>query len=435
MIYFAKSNYFLNNHKLYFKVLEKAHATLVSYQKSVKDVNQVLPVNNPKLDLVYTEHTAITLIKNGLLDDGYSEYEKIAKAFKIKFVEGNDLASQLEPYILTLKIFQSFEGKINFQPLIDIFNYEQEVYFDKLFRFSLLPNLDKKLIPEFMSSVFALLFFNKSVHNNIRRPLEQYLISLMANMNYQYFSSASQLQELVSTYFSEDKNILFVVGACPENFIGPEDGETKEIKDFEYFKILKERLEAANTIIKATKKCSMPKSGLYIRKKGFVEIEHNLKSQYPKDTPWICLDKMLDAKKNITKENIAEIMNNYYFGFRNSEDEKIKPQKCDNLIIVTSTFHIYKVALEVERWFFKENILIEYRPKNVVIIGNETFYELMSHKDDAINKVNQKNKVFENENQAELELELQQIQMLRKKKIKNFMFEIFQHALDKNSIK
>jgi hypothetical protein len=423
MIYFAKSNYLLDYHKQNFPVLEKALTILNQHNTLLSVKNSKEPVDRDQTNIL---EIVLKQIMDGMSETEKGRFRKFCDDFDVTVKDGEKPTEQLERHILRLKIFQSFEGKINFGPLLEVFNYEKEIYSDKMFRFSLLSSLDKKLIPEFMSAAFAHLYFHRCIHNNVRRPLEQYFISLMASMNYHNFSSGAQFRELVAHFFKDVPAKLYVLGAVPENFMKT-DG--KNIKEREYGNILCQRIDVALEIKKYTTKYNFlniqpPNLNLFVPKSLNQQLVNNF-HKICNDADFIHLSTSphLEDTESTTCENVRLVMEDFY-GVTDTMSPKweLKSNKI-TLIMVTSTFHIYKTALEVERFFFRQNIASKHKPFNVVIIGEESVYELVSHIEDQINQP-------KNKDNTDLK---NSIGVIRKKKIKDFMFEIFEHALDKNS--
>ncbi|QEC78964.1 hypothetical protein [Mucilaginibacter ginsenosidivorax] len=426
MIFFAKSNYLLEKHKEFYEIIRRAVAVLKENQVYIRRVNKELDSDVPYPS---SPSDVLKVIENGLEDD-VEKFNQFCKDMRFEFAEQGNPVQQLERYLLTLKLFQGFEGKINFEPLLNIFNYSKEVYDDKMSRFSLLPDFDKKFIPDFMASSFALLWFNRCIHNNIRRPLEQYLTSLMSNLNYQQFSSGAQLKDLVDRFFPDNKALIYVLGACPENF---KSKKARNIADDEYYQILVQRLNTANkvsTFCGNFMEIEPKQEGFFVHADHYRQINVVLQD-HPNESVYLNSDKdaAIAVERNITRDNIGKVMTNFYDELL-QEEQKLESIAAYDLIIVTSTFHIFKTALEVERYFFRNNITAK-QPKNVVIIGDESFYDLMSHCDDKINK---KRSDRDKEEYKE-PVPDDDLPLIRKKKVKNFMFEIFQHALDKNSNK
>lgn len=76
-----------------------------------------------------------------------------------------------------------------------------------------------------------------------------------------------------------------------------------------------------------------------------------------------------------------------------------------NLIIFTSTFLLVKLAKEIESFYYSRP---NERPDNVILIGDEAFFKL-------IDRPSETNAIF------------------KLKKMKSLFFEMFHHALDRNS--
>ena len=122
--------------------------------------------------------------------------------------------------------------------------------------------------------------------------------------------------------------------------------------------------------------------------------------------------RRLSFKKNKTKENIDKILKHML------DDGSIVKDRPWELIVFTSTFHIIKTAIELEKYLLEEHpSYIQSENKKlgnlarIVIIGDDQVYDLMKGLGDKNETDNDK---------------------LRKRKLKCFLFELYKHALDRN---
>jgi hypothetical protein len=116
---------------------------------------------------------------------------------------------------------------------------------------------------------------------------------------------------------------------------------------------------------------------------------------------------IIDDKNTLPPRNAKLTLQNLEYIY---SDIKTKQLTSYNLIVISSTFHILKTAIEVEKYFYNQT---DNKPDNIIFIGNEKFFELAHN---SVNCNDKKQSLF------------------HKKKLKSFLYELFMHALDKNAI-
>lgn len=126
------------------------------------------------------------------------------------------------------KTYQSFKGKVDFSHYFDLLDFEQHIYYDKLHKYKETFSHNKRIIPDFISSIFASMIQENIVSYEIRRVLEQYVIALMINKDYKNYATYDQLgadfHHLVSKIKQQRKNYVYIWSGSPVIF----DAEEKK---------------------------------------------------------------------------------------------------------------------------------------------------------------------------------------------------------------
>lgn len=319
--------------------------------------------------------------------------EQYSLALKLKEFNGIDIPQKLKEY-------ESFKGRIDFTNFIELFNFESNIYSDKQFKYSLISNNNKRLIPEFISGAFAKLIYDGLVDIEIRTKLEQYLIAIMSNLDYRSYATLEQLKNEIQNNQSS-KTFYYILGSCPLSY--------KEHK----FKILKERIDTATkfyNIIHGTNTADKAKLKIFLRNTDEQTLYNSQIKPYISTMP---IDAETETHQmpyaKLTKEEVTHIFNQVN---ANANSEY-------NLILFASTYHTTKVAQEIEKYFY-ENTSINY-PKNIFIIGTEKFFDLISN--------HKLLKIQANKNKTSVD------EIFILKKMQSFLFEIFMHSLDRNKQK
>lgn len=320
------------------------------------------------------------------------EFNGLDLGGKDSFVVLRNFVRSFKVLLEELKTYESFQGRIKFGQFSELFNFEDYIYEDKQFQYSIISNYNKRLIPEFISSVFTELVYENHVSEEIRRNMEQYFLAIMSNMDYQNYAHISQLKnELKVVLDDEGKNIFYVLGAAPQIF-----------NDKEYVDLLNERIERVNFLFENGIK-TKGQTNIWMREIGNKHRDINSCSCIFIKNPGT-LAKSVNGGRPITKltsENLEfifkDIVNRDLTGY--------------NLFLLTSTFHILKAAIEVERYFYNVE---SNKPNNIIFIGDEKFFDLAHNIE---NCQNEKEKNY------------------HKKKLKSFLYELFLHSLDRNAIK
>lgn len=294
------------------------------------------------------------------------------------------------PIPQNLKEYESFKGRVDFSNFIELFNFEKNIYNDKQFKYSLISNNNKRLIPEFISAAFAKLIYDTYIDINIRTKLEQYLIAIMSNIDYHNYATIEQLKNQLELNNSTN-TFYHILGSCPTSF--------KEHK----FEILQERINTASKFYTEIPHLTdKVKIKIHIRDSN----ERSLYNELKKNIPHNLIDPETRDKEptsKLTKNEISFIFNQI----------KDSPKGNNyNLVLFASTYHITKVAQEIEKYFY-EKTEVNY-PKNVYIIGTEKFFDLITNE-----KILKK-----------LDKPFNELFVL--KKMQSFLFEIFMHSLDLN---
>lgn len=173
--------------------------------------------------------------------------------------------------------------------------------------------------------------------------------------------------------------------------------------------LLNERIERADSFIATGIETNNQPTKLWQKSNISHKYGKTIKdSDHFSHTDKECVLGNLKDGKNPTSKLTAENLEYIYADIR--ERKKQGKLKSYNLFLVTSTFHVLKTAIEIEKHFYNA---IEDKPDNIVFIGNEKFFDL------AHNKVNCKSK---------------EKGTFHKKKLKSFLYELFLHTLDKNAV-
>jgi hypothetical protein len=369
---------------------------MVIFHKNFNKLEAYNSVHKSKSDLSLKEYEsfkeAYTTVLKPKLDTDLSlkEYESFKEAY----------SSVLKPKLdtdLSLKEYESFKGRIEFSNFIELFNFEKNIYSDKQFKYSLISNNNKRLIPEFISATFSKLIYDGLIDVEIRTKLEQYLIAIMSNLDYRSYATLEQVKDELEKN-KTDKTFYNILGTCPLSF-----GTDK-------FEIFKERIKIANKFVKEiyggtfdgqVKMSPDFKFDDDTEKKIFKE---HVKPLTDEGKIEINIKKNVTLTSKLTKYEITEI-------FSQIEDN-IETNKKYNLVLFASTYHISKVAQEIEKYFY-ENTHTDF-PQNIFLVGTEKFFDLITS-----------SKLLNDQNKNNNELFVL-------KKMQSFLFEIFMHSLDRN---
>lgn len=420
MLYFVKRNHKLREYKLYYQSiqslcvyldklspeLDKAK-TLIYYKKENTEAPTALgkyleeKISNKDMNLAdfkeqYSaarqneEKNKRNEIEQKTISFNAKDFSEI-NLFEINsYVVLKNYVKSFKWILEKLKNYESFQGRIKFDQFVELFNFEDYIYADKKFQYSIISNYNKRLIPEFISASFANLVYENLITEEIRRNMEQYFIAIMSNMDYHNFAHISQLKNELSSILSAENNIFYVLGATPQTF-----------NDNEYKILINERKEKAVNIITDGGVQTNYTTEIWVRKGLATTCTTNFSISSGATT----LANSINGSSRPTSKLTSENLNLIY------EDIKQRNLTNYNLFLVTSTFHVLKTAIEVEKHFYDND---SNKPDNVIFVGNEKFFD-MAH-----NRLNCKDKA-----QA----------TYHKKKLKSFLYELFLHALDRNAVK
>lgn len=329
------------------------------------------------------------------------------------------------------EIKESFLGRINFSPYSNILNFERNIYFDKIFPYSNVSKFNKKIIPELCAAAFTELFYANNIDIEIRRNLEQYFLALMSNMDYYCSVDISQIKIHLGNqdlFNNNSKNFIFTLGVTSELFETSEKRDiiinrlkiAKEFKDCltkeRFANIIGKKFNFYNnhfTLNNKIKQCFwLDNEFLELDENYINEIQNLVKSSMSCKTAYNDVCEIKPKSGNITKTNFT-IIAKYISDFK-----KNNAQNPVNIFIITSTFQLYKLALEIEKHYFNKE---EDRPDSIVLIGDQSFYSLMHNE---LNIPKEDDKIIGPEKHT-----------LHKKRIRTFMYEIFMHILDNNTFK
>ena len=386
-MYFIKRNDKLKEYNDYYKLLELVCNFLDKLNPDYSKAKVIINSNDEK-NVAFKNY----LIRKGALDIEVFNKIDLNKRFDYDILK--EVLLKFKSVLKDLKNYESFQGRIKFSQYSELFNFENYIYEDKQFMYSIVSNYNKKIIPDFISSSFADMIYEDYVSDEIRRNMEQYFIAIMSNMDYNNFAHSSQIKHELSDVLEKENNLLYIIGSASEMFKGQD-----------YVTILNERINTVGKLKSDGFEFNFtPK--FWTRKLNIDETKNVINE--PSDLYDSNIESVLGKNKNgdlIAHKTTSENLNYIY------EDIMNKKVVNYNLFIVTSTFHILKTAIEIERHFYNSE---NNKPSNVIIIGNERFFELTNNKD----KSNRKH-----------------TPLFYKKKIKSFLYEMFMFTLDKNSNK
>ena len=389
MLYFIKRNHKLQEYKDYYKDLLSLCNSLDKLNPELEKGKKIL-LRKPQPTL-----PSVGEYLNQKHSFAIDDFNELDLTVRDSFKSLKKYVSDFKLILDNLKKYESFQGRIKFGQFANIFNFEDYIYEDKQFQYSIISNYNKRIIPEFVSATFSNMVYENFVGDEIRRNMEQYLIAIMSNMDYQNFAHIGQLKQELSEVLNKENNLIYIIGAAPQTFT-----------DEEYVELLNERITRADSLLN---------DGIEFRSKTKLWKRHKLDNSVSK--------KIIDSTLYSTSDEESVLGKNKMNGEKPTskltsanldyiyKDIISKEVKNYNLFIVTSTFHVLKTAIEFERHFYNvEN----HKPDNIIFIGDEKFFDL------AHNKVNCRNK-----DKA----------TYHKKKIKSFLYELFMHTLDKNAVK
>lgn len=307
-------------------------------------------------------------------------------------------------------LFEPFIGRINFKEYFKLFNFENNIYEDKQFKYSIISNFNKRIIPEFISGALASLIYREAIDLEIRSKLEHYMIGIMSNMDYINLANLPMILDYKIN--SKNRNLLFVLGTAATTFNGTE-----------YEQLMTERIKTA----------------IFTREslKDFIKIESNtisLRDNNYNEQLWKTLKKNVgnledffnapefelkerDGLNKLTKNNIEFIFK--------STRKALKRYDNYNLFLICSTHQLLKLAIEIEKLLYEDNNY--QKPNSIILIGSDRFYDLISNKS-WLSKgtILQSLKFGKN---------IDLIDCYHVKKLQCFLFEFFLHVLDKNKFK
>lgn len=401
MLYFVKRNDKLEEFASYFKRLEQACKLLDRLNPDLEKVNNLfkyLPENEQ-----YSLGDYLTKFQN------FDQWADLLQTQNSSPEIGQILKKTLEKIqtvISGLKNYESFQGRIKFSQFEKLFNFENYIYDDKQFKYSIISNYNATIIPELISAAFALMVYENDVDEKVRRNMEQYFIAIMSNMDYQNFAHITQVKREFSSSVKDETNLFYILGTAP--LIFDED---------EYIDLLVERIATANKFIERLVGFPKEKSRIW---KHAVDQEYLVKMKLNKDSFFWSKDeenqtltgRSEDIDTNFTVENLDFIYEDVM---------KLKAEKGFekyNLFIFTSTFQIIETALALEKHFYNNGDIM---PSNITFVGDEKFFDLAHNKNIP---------AAENENQFNVSNPL-----YHQKKLKSFIYDLFKHSLDKNEVK
>lgn len=289
-----------------------------------------------------------------------------------------------------LKEFEPYVGRIEFKDYIQLFNFDNNIYSDKTFKYSIASNYNKRLMPELASACVSSLVYNGIIDLDVRMLAEQYLIAMMSNMDFVNIADFSQLNKL--SFHDQHDTLFFVFGSCPGSF---------DLS--EYHIIINERIKTAKEVYKSI-------NGKKVKIKSILRYgtKDQIKGIIPKDefanAEYILQENKEDSIAKLTKNNISNIFN-VINGMDNVEEMEY------NLVLVCSSFHIMSVAYEIEKYFHESTII--NRPCSLLLIGGENIFDFVVNYDWLTIKLNETERV------------------LCLKKIQSFFYELYFHSLNK----
>jgi len=397
MVYFVKRNDKLQEYKDYYQKLERLCYFLDHLNPDLEKCRAILTAKKKGSSLLplgeYLAHNHHFdfegFLKLHFVKDDAVSNQKVLETLK------NSLG-RFKACLDKLKSYESFQGRIKFGQFEKLFNFENYIYEDKQFKYSTISSYNKRLIPEFVASAFAHMIYHEDVDEKIRRNMEQYFVAIMSNMDYQNFAHIAQLKNELKNDLPTKFNFCFAIGVAPLMF-----------DDTEYVKLINERMIHAEQFVADTKDTFRSWSRTKFWKRS-LNSPYSTHIKIPDNIFWgndrFALDDRTSEKPyNLTIENLNKI-----YDAIKSENPKFEKY---NLVIVTSTFHIIKTAIELEKLFYNKE---EMAPTNVIFVGDEKFYTLAHNQHDCHDP---------------------NFPMYHKKKLKSLIYELFLHALDKNLIK
>jgi hypothetical protein len=348
MIYFVKRNQKIREYKKLYDLISKV------------DVNE-------SLHSIYKRNSEF----KPLLEKYYTSEESILNSTR------DEILSNSKELLSDLKSFEPYQSRIRFDLFHKMFNFEKYLYFDKTFRYYNLSKFNKRIIPDYVSTVITQLIVNGFISKNIRRYVEQYIYAAMSDMDYINYSNTLDFVDIF------DKNNLFVViGSIPATFSVEEKHS-----------ILKERI---NTFDEVKKIVNFDEDYLSI----FVD-DDIVTGSFHQNSKIDMIKTSYDLNKRTGKDILINLR------------KRISKYTEYNLVVITSTFNLQKCAIEIEKNILREGIK---KPMNVLIIGKESIYDQI--------KSNELPKVINNP----------KLSILEKKKLKSLLYELMLHSLDKNFI-
>lgn len=353
MLYFVKRNKRINEYKMFHDRLDRL--TKSTFERIIQEGK-----SNELITFLSSKNVAFPTTE--------SEIDNFKEALKIVT---NDL-----------KRFEPYESRIDFSIYKDIFNFENYIYKDKYFKYNSISRFNKRLMPDFISSVFSELISNGILTKDIRRNIEQYLFAIMSDMDY---INISNTLDFIND-FNESKNVFIIIGSMPTIFSNSE----KE-------SILSERCDI---FFKLTKQIKFEGDKIDV----LVDKELN--------TGGVTHHRPINLRHHTFEENKQTA--------RNIQDMVAEQSTIDsnyNLVIVSSSFNLLKCAIEIEKLIQRQKLT---KPNNILLVGGTKIY-------DKIKKPIDKRIETSASTLAEISI--------NKKKVKSLIYEIIIHNLDRNAIK
>lgn len=331
-----------------------------------------------------------------------ADFKLWAESINKRLASVSDERSRCNQVLDEMRGYQSVGGKIRVDRYTDLLNVARHLHDDKKGPYRLVPGYNRRILPDILASALAIMLKDRRVTKDVRPLLEQHLMAIMNNYDYVACVHDQQLYEILNETECKRMTYYAVMGAAPPIF-----------NKTEYCRLMIERVERANRFVNthANQIRKRKKLPIHIWK----NVNHvDLNRRLTQSDGWE-LNRSLEeagsespgATTKVTESALGKFLPELKATIEAEQERHSRPVPY-NLVLFSSTFHIARLAVEVERWFF-QNVAV--RPHNTIIVGTQNFFWNLRE----ASKTNAPENV-----------------PFALKKVKSCLFDLMMHATDKN---
>ena len=301
-----------------------------------------------------------------------------------KNIEHKDRAI-LEPS----KKIENYEGRQRFLKHFNIYDFQEKIYPDKKLFFKNIHNKDVTLIPDLAAAICSQLFksglFSVKAINNAM----EYIRDIIQNLNYEFVADDILLARLVKHSSGNVNNLIYVAGCQSESMLKQ---RVRKAAQFAYSmtKIFDEKISIVfsgrNPTTDNNSNFSIPnESGLMdIYFQQYLEDEmKNDGKEFDSKLKFSKMETIMENNSNTTRENIRRM----FIGDSKDGIQRnfLSPDKSNNVILLSSSFHLIRLVKELELYRSKNEI--SFKIENIVLVGSEKLIPEINIEDDGYIKL------------------------------------------------